>query len=71
MKVKPLQVVAWLLWTLSMTGLLTAFFLDSSSIDWALATLISYGIVRLEWFISTLTEAKKSDDTYEQEYDGL
>lgn len=71
MKLNPWRVTAYCLLALSIGGLGTALLLDAEALDWGLASLISYGIVRLEWFLSALTEAKKSDDTYEQEYSGL
>lgn len=66
MKINPWRVASYGLLFLSLGNLVAA---DDPL--WGVAALVSYGIVRLEWFISTLTEAKKSDDTYEQEYDGL
>lgn len=68
MSINPWRVTAYGLLTLSIMGLLAALLLDAEALNWGLASLISYGIVRLEWFLSALTEAKKSDDTYDQDY---
>lgn len=62
------RVAAYCLLALSVGGLLTALLLDAEALNWGLASLISYGIVRLEWFLSTLTEAKNTDGTYDQDY---
>lgn len=68
MKVNWHRVIAYLLWVLSFFGMISAILLDTNAIEWALATLVSYGIVRLEWFLSALTEAKNTDDTHDQDY---
>lgn len=68
MSINPWRVTAYGLLALSIMGLLAALLLDAEALNWGLASLISYGIVRLEWFLSALTEAKKSDDTYDQDY---
>ncbi len=68
MKVNWHRVIAYLLWALSFFGMVSAILLDTNAIEWALATLVSYGIVRLEWFLSALTEAKNTDDTHDQDY---
>ena len=62
MKLNPWRVTAYCLLALSVGGLGTALLLDAEALDWGLASLISYGIVRLEWFLSALSEAKKSDE---------
>lgn len=67
-KINIWRVIAYTLLIISLGGLLTALLLDAEALNWGLASLISYGIVRLEWFLSALTEAKNTDDTYEQDY---
>jgi len=68
MKINPWRVTAYALLALSVGGLGIALLLDAEALNWALAALISYGIVRLEWFLSALTEAKNTDDTHDQDY---
>lgn len=63
------RVVAYALLALSFTGLIVGLTLDTGGVSWALASLVTYGIVRLEWFIAALAEAKESDDG-QQEPDG-
>lgn len=68
MKLNPWRVAAYTLLALSVGGLGTALLLDAEALNWGLASLISYGIVRLEWFIAALAEAKNTDDTHDTEY---
>lgn len=67
MKINFWRVAAYAMYFLSVSTFIGSFILDSVHTPLiALYALVSYGIVRLEWFLNALSEAKK-DDTYDEE----
>lgn len=63
------RVGAITLFASSLLGLAAGFFLDNNVMLWALASLLSYILVRLEWVISGLITAAKGYEPETNPYD--
>ena len=67
MKINWWNVAAVALLVNAFIGMLMAIVLETGFIYWALANMVAFGIVRLEWFIAALNAAKTDpeEDPYE------
>ena len=69
MKINWWQVASITMLALAFGGLCISITVGAESMPWAIASMIGYGITRLEWVLQLITYAKESDDG-EQEPDG-
>jgi len=65
MKINWWRVAAYGLLSLSILNLLTSIVLGTEASTWALAALVSYGIVRVEWMLSMILTAATAESVKE------
>lgn len=63
------RIAAYALLATSAWGLGAALFLSTQYMQWVLATMLAYGIVRLEWVIDNLKSAATTYTTECNPYD--
>ena len=56
------RVAAYALLALSFGGLIVGLTLNTGGVNWARASLVTYGIVRLEWTLAALMNSKEVYD---------